>query len=41
MRNASWPDINLSPQVLITCDPLNRGCSGGSNSKAYKYVTYV
>jgi cathepsin X len=25
-RNAQWPDINLSPQVLISCENPDLGC---------------
>lgn len=38
MRNASWPDINLAPQVLLSCDFANRGCSGGNPPLAYKWI---
>ena len=38
MRNASWPDIILSPQVLLSCDTINRGCSGGNPPKAYQWI---
>lgn len=37
-RNAAWPDINISPQPLISCSNLNFGCHGGSPSLAYRYV---
>ena len=35
MRNATWPDINLAPQVLLSCDMVNRGCYGGNPPLAY------
>ena len=38
MRNATWPDINLAPQVLLSCDMVNRGCSGGNPPLAYKWI---
>jgi cathepsin X len=38
MRNATWPDINLAPQVLLSCDTVNRGCSGGNPPLAYKWI---
>ena len=34
-RNATWPDVNLSPQVLISCDYENQGCHGGDSKTAY------
>ena len=37
-RNASWPDINLSPQVLVSCDKQHRGCSGGWPYLAYSWI---
>merc|ERR1712233_40332 len=27
-RKAAWPDINIAPQVLISCGPMD-GCHGG------------
>ena len=38
MRNASWPDINLAPQVLLSCDTVNHGCYGGNPPLAYKWI---
>jgi cathepsin X len=38
MRKAAWPDIILSPQVLISCDTVNRGCQGGNPPLAYKWI---
>lgn len=37
-RKAAWPDINISPQVLLSCDKVNRGCSGGWPLLAFKYM---
>jgi cathepsin X len=37
-RNASWPDINLSPQVLISCNNYSRGCHGGDPKQAYEWI---
>ena len=34
-RKAAWPDINLSPQVLISCDTVAEGCYGGDPKQAY------
>jgi len=28
-RKAAWPDINIAPQVLISCDHTSLGCHGG------------
>jgi cathepsin X len=39
MRKAQWPDINLSPQVLLSCDELDRGCSGGDPRNAYMWIS--
>ena len=37
-RNASWPDIIISPQVLVSCDKQHRGCYGGWPILSYKYI---
>jgi cathepsin X len=37
-RNAAWPDFNLAPQVILSCDGNNQGCQGGDASKAYEYI---
>jgi len=37
-RKAQWPDINLSPQVLVSCEKDTHGCQGGSSYSAYKYI---
>jgi hypothetical protein len=34
-RKAQWPDINLSPQILISCMDNNNGCDGGDTTLAY------
>ena len=36
-RRAAWPDINISPQVLISCGP-DDGCHGGDSGKANAYM---
>ena len=36
-RNAAWPDINLAPQVLISCGP-DDGCFGGDNLAAFQWM---
>ena len=35
-RNAAWPDINISPQVLISCEKTDDGCHGGWHLHAYE-----
>jgi cathepsin X len=35
MRKAQWPDVNLSPQILISCDYADSGCDGGDPKNAY------
>jgi len=42
-RNAAWPDINLSPQVLLSCsqgkdETGNMGCHGGFSAQAYPWI---
>lgn len=37
-RNAAWPDINLAPQILLSCDSVNRGCKGGNPPLAFKWI---
>ena len=34
-RKAQWPDINISPQVLISCETPDEGCGGGDAKNAY------
>ena len=38
MRNAAWPDINLSPQVLISCEQMDLGCFGGFANNALEWI---
>ena len=38
MRKAQWPDIQLSEQVLLSCDKQHRGCSGGWPFLAFKWI---
>lgn len=38
IRNAQWPDINISPQVLVSCDKTDYGCEGGYPVVAYEYI---
>ncbi len=34
-RKAQWSDVNLSPQVLLSCDNNDAGCAGGDSRTAY------
>ena len=36
-RKAAWPDVNISPQVLISCGP-DDGCHGGDSGKANAFM---
>jgi len=38
-RNAAWPDVNLSPQVIISCEMKDQGCHGGEPYNAYEWMT--
>jgi cathepsin X len=38
IRKARWPDINISPQVLISCEMKDHGCSGGDAKTAYEWI---
>lgn len=37
-RKAQFPDINLSPQVLISCELPDEGCHGGDARTAYEWI---
>jgi len=37
-RKAAWPDINISPQVLISCEMDDNGCHGGWHLNAFKWM---
>lgn len=37
-RNAQWPDINIAPQILISCENENNGCDGGDTRYAYEWI---
>jgi cathepsin X len=39
MRKAAWPDINLAPQVLISCNDVALGCNGGDPRQAYEWIS--
>lgn len=36
-RKNAWPQVNLSPQVLINCSPAG-SCEGGDPSAVYEYA---
>ncbi|CAG9310017.1 unnamed protein product [Blepharisma stoltei] len=38
LRNASWPDINLAPQVFLNCDFNDQACDGGDSINVYAYI---
>lgn len=38
MRKAAFPEINLSPQVLLDHDHVDMGCHGGDYLSAFKYI---
>lgn len=38
-RKAQWPDVNLSPQVLISCETPDDGCDGGDAKNAYEWIS--
>ena len=38
LRKAAWPDVNLAPQVLISCETTDYGCNGGDPNNAYAYI---
>ena len=37
-RSGQWPEINIAPQVLISCEMDDDGCHGGYALNAYKYM---
>ena len=38
-REAAWPDINISPQPLISCESPDMGCHGGEAYNAFAWMT--
>jgi cathepsin X len=38
MRKGAWPDINISPQVLMSCESPDNGCHGGNPISAWAYI---
>lgn len=39
-RNAAWPDINIAPQVLISCEMKDDGCHGGEAYNAFEWMHF-
>jgi len=37
-REGAWPDINLSPQMMISCVKPDMGCHGGDALDVYKHI---
>lgn len=37
-RAGLWPEINIAPQVLISCEMQDDGCHGGYALNAFKYM---
>jgi len=37
-RKAAWPDINISPQVIISCEQTDDGCHGGEAYNAFEWM---
>ena len=37
-RKAAWPDINISPQVIISCETKDQGCHGGEAYNAFEWM---
>lgn len=38
-RQAAWPDINIAPQVLISCERPDYGCHGGDSYTAFEWMS--
>ena len=38
LRKGAWPDIQLAPQVLLSCERPDQGCNGGDPLVAYQYI---
>ena len=37
-RKAQWPDVLISPQVIISCEDTDHGCHGGDARTAYAWI---
>ena len=38
-RKGAWPEINIAPQVLISCETPDDGCHGGYALNAFKWMS--
>ena len=38
-RAGAWPEINIAPQVLISCETPDDGCHGGFALNAFKWMS--
>ena len=38
-RKAAWPDINIAPQVIISCETTDQGCHGGEAYNAFEWMS--
>jgi cathepsin X len=38
-RKAEWPDIIVSPQVLLSCGDKDQGCKGGDSYNAFEWMS--
>ena len=39
MRNGGWPEVNIAPQLLLSCDMNSDGCKSGTPENAWTYLT--
>ena len=39
-RKAAWPDVNIAPQVLISCETQDDGCHGGEPVNAFSWMHF-
>ena len=38
-RAGAWPEINIAPQVLISCEDMDDGCHGGYSLNAFIWMS--
>lgn len=38
LRKAQFPDINIAPQVLVSCQQESHGCNGGDPLVSYEWI---